>query len=164
MPKRHKHPLLSRTLLSGACLPQLLGFSGLLPMLGVLTGILVWPQYSAQLEYVALIYVGSIFAFLGGIQWGLALRPEDSATTNNNFSRRLLVGVLPSLLTVIALLIPFNFGCLMLIFGLWLLFAFERYWGDTATTLPGWYLPLRRNLTLLLSVSLACVLWLSVSS
>ncbi len=158
MPKLDKRPILPRPLL-----PQLLGFSGLLPMLGVLTSMWVWPEYSAQLEYVALLYVGSIFAFLGGIQWGLALPPRDSDATDEYFTRRLLVGVVPSLLTVTALLIPFSYGWLLLIIGLWLLFAFEKYHGNTFV-LPSWYLPLRLNLTLLLSGSLACVFWLAAGS
>lgn len=139
-------------------LPLLLGYAGLLPMAGVLVGQWLLPLYANQLLYLAMLYVGAIFAFLGGIQWGLSLQ---STTANpRSDTPRLLISVLPALITVIALVIPQAFGCFLLGLGLWTLLAFE--WVNRQSLQhPAWYLPLRINLTVLLSGSLAAALWLA---
>ena len=142
---------------SSGQLPLWLGYAGLLPMAGVLAGQWFLPQDAGQLLYLAMLYVGAIFAFLGGIQWGLSLRLSD--THRNDSALRLLISVLPALITVIALVIPQAFGCLLLGLGLWGLLCFE--WGNRRSLqLPVWYLPLRINLTVLLSGSLTAALWL----
>ena len=139
-------------------LPLLLGYSGLLPMAAILLGQWLWPLYSDQLLYLATLYVGAIFAFLGGIQWGLTL--QLTAASGGREAQRLLVSVLPALVTVVALVIPQAFGCLLLGLGLWALLAFE--WLNRGSLRhPTWYLPLRINLTVLLSGSLAAALSLA---
>lgn len=141
-------------------LPQWLGFSGLLPMSAFLIGLWFWPQLTDQLVFMAMLYVGTIFSFLGGIQWGLAVEAESSDDPQGPFALRLVIGVTPSLITFVALVVPPVYGGLLLIVGLWLLLLFE--WQRRALSpLPNWYLPLRRNLTVLLSGSLAAVLWLA---
>ena len=139
--------------------PQLLGYSGLLPMLACLGGIWLWPHLTDQLTYVAAIYVGVIFSFLGGIQWGMAVQ-ADATNTPDAGVMRLIIGVIPALITLCALVIPTLYGSTLLILGLWLLLGFEwRYRKSLA--LPIWYMPLRINLTILLSGSLTAVLWLA---
>jgi hypothetical protein len=139
--------------------PQLLGYSGVLPMLACLGGIWLWPHLTDQLTYVAAIYVGVIFSFLGGIQWGMAVQ-ADATNTPDAGVMRLIIGVIPALITLCALVIPTLYGSTLLILGLWLLLGFEwRYRKSLA--LPVWYMPLRINLTILLSGSLTAVLWLA---
>ena len=139
--------------------PQLLGYSGVLPMLACLGGIWLWPHLTDQLTYVAAIYVGVIFSFLGGIQWGMAVQ-ADATNTPDAGVMRLIIGVIPALITLCALVIPTLYGSTLLILGLWLLLGFEwRYRKSLA--LPIWYMPLRINLTILLSGSLTAVLWLA---
>ena len=141
-------------------LPQWLGFSGLLPMSAFLTGLWFWPQLTDQLVFMAVLYVGAIFSFLGGIQWGLAVTTESLDNPQGPYGLRLVVGVTPSLITFVALVVPPIYGGLLLIAGLWLLLLFE--WQRHASiSLPAWYLPLRINLTVLLSGSLAAVFWLT---
>ena len=85
---------------------------------------------------------------------GIFRRPQGP------FALRLVVGVTPSLITFVALVMPPVYGGLLLIAGLWLLLLFE--WQRRASIpLPDWYLPLRINLTVLLSGSLAAVFWLA---
>ena len=141
-------------------IPQLLGYAGLLPMLALLFGIWGWPQLTTQLTDAATLYVGVIFSFLGGLQWGLAVRGDMENPPDTNATLRLIVGVAPSLTTGCALLIPTLYGGVCLITGLWLLLAFEWHWRDN-NELPNWYLPLRITLTIMLSGSLAAVLWLA---
>jgi hypothetical protein len=73
--------------------------------------------------------------------------------------RRFLVGVTPALITFVALVIPSIYGGMLLVSGLWLLLAFE-WQRRISSSLPDWYLPLRMNLTIMLSGSLAAVFWL----
>ena len=87
-------------------IPQLLGYAGLLPMLALLFGIWGWPQLTTQLTDAATLYVGVIFSFLGGLQWGLAVRGDMENPPDTNATLRLIVGVAPSLTTGCALLIP----------------------------------------------------------
>ena len=140
--------------------PKILGYSGLLPMLACLGGIWIWPHLTDQLAHIAAIYVGVIFSFLGGIQWGIAVQADATSKPNACATLRLIVGVIPALVTACALVIPVFYGGTLLIFSLWLLLGFEwRYREKLA--LPRWYIPLRINLTILLSGSLVSVLWLA---
>ena len=142
-------------------IPQLLGYGGLLPMLALLFGLWHWPQLADQLVDAATLYVGAIFSFLGGLQWGLALQEDTEQLLDAEVTLRLIVGVVPSLITVCALLMPVFYGGICLIAGLWLLLAFE-WRGRAGMGLPSWYLPLRINLTVMLSGSLAAVLWFAI--
>lgn len=142
-------------------IPQLLGYGGLLPMLALMFGLWRWPQLADQLVDAATLYVGAIFSFLGGLQWGLALKDDTEQLHDADATIRLIVGVVPSLITVCALLMPVLYTGACLITGLWLLLAFEWYWRANMG-LPDWYLPLRLNLTIMLSGSLAAILWLAV--
>ena len=112
-------------------IPQLLGYGGLLPMLASLFGLWHWPQLADQLVDAATLYVGAIFSFLGGLQWGLALQEDTEQLLDAEVTLRLIVGVIPSLITVCALLMPVLSGGACLITGLWLLLAFEGTGGQT---------------------------------
>ena len=142
-------------------LALLLGYSGLLPMAGILISQWLWPAFARELLQLSMLYVGAIFSFLGGIQWGLILHNHaDNNNPTSALTTRLIVSVLPALLTVVALIIPAALGCLALGAGLWLLMAFE-WLKRTQVPHPTWYLPLRLNLTTLLSGTLAGSLWLA---
>ena len=141
-------------------LPHWLGFSGLLPMSAFLIGLRFWPQLTDQLVFMAMLYVGTIFSFLGGIQWGLAVTTESLDNPQGLYGLRLVVGVTPSLITFVALVVPPIYGGLLLIAGLWLLLLFE-WQRQESISLPAWYLPLRVNLTVLLSGSLAAIFCLT---
>lgn len=143
-----------------ARIAQTLGFSGLLPMLGVLVAIALRPEFADSLRLFGLLYVGAIFSFLGGIQWGIAIQDHPRNAATGRFLTQLIVGVMPALATVLALVTTHLYGCLLLVSGLWLLLAFEWRQGPQRH-LPSWYFPLRCNLTLLLSGTLIAVFWLS---
>ena len=131
-------------------------------MSALLAGLWFWPQLTDQLVFMAMLYVGTIFSFLGGIQWGFAVNSEARAALLEANVRRFVVGVTPALITFVALVIPSIYGAMLLVLGLWLLLAFE-WQRRTSSSLPDWYLPLRMNLTILLSGSLAAVFWLGGS-
>ena len=138
--------------------PLWLGYSGLLPMSAFLAG-WFWPQLTNQLVFMATL-VGTIFSFLGGIQWGFAVNNETRTAPPTANVLRFVVGVMPALITFVALVIPRIYGGVLLVSGLWLLLVFE-WQRHASTSLPDWYLPLRINLTILLCGLLAAVLWFS---
>lgn len=119
----------------------LLGYAGLIPF--VLAAVAVyapWPGTSLSAE-VFIAYGAAILAFLGGIQWGLALAPGIGRATE-----RLIVGVLPSLLAWFALLLPAPTATIVLAAGFAALLFWERRRCPVAG--PGWYPVLRFRLTL----------------
>ena len=120
--------------------------------------LLAWisPERTGQLLRVALLYTAVILSFLGGIQWGLAMR---SASPRIRL-RRLVAGMVPSLWAVAALLLPVMATLTVLITGFALFLAYESLErGDQVY--PDWYLPLRIRLTALLIVALSAWLLLT---
>ncbi|MEQ8860301.1 MAG: DUF3429 domain-containing protein [Pseudomonadales bacterium] len=96
------------------------------------------------------IYGAVILAFLGGIQWGLALKSRIPRIR----LRRLVASVMPSLWSVAALTTSINLSCLVLSVGFAGLLVYE-YLERGDDVYPLWYLPLRLRLTAFITVGLA---------
>ena len=99
-------------------------------------------------------YGAVILSFLGGIHWGIALRPEPSEHEDHPpFSRSLIIGVLPSIVGWLALLGPMRIGIALLCAGF-----VVQLWVDLRTVsaghLPRWFARLRIVLTTIVMVSL----------
>lgn len=123
-----------------------LGYAGLIPF--VVAALMLhgpWPG-TALAAQVFIAYGAAILAFLGGIQWGLALSPASEHPTE-----RAVVGVLPSLVAWLALLVPASTATIVLAGGFAALLVWER--ARCTVTGPPWYAALRARLTL---VVLAC--------
>ena len=94
-----------------------LGLAGLLPFLGA--ALLSWTapeEWRGVALYALAAYGAVILSFLGAVHWGLALRapPAEAAA----MAPRLGLGVLPSLLGWVALLLPPLPGLLLLALGI----------------------------------------------
>lgn len=92
-------------------LAVVLGVLGLVPFLGCTIGIILFPsQVPVPNLVMAIIDYGAvILAFLGGVHWGFALEPAPSVVApgqGTTDSKRLALGVLPSLIGWAALLVP----------------------------------------------------------
>ena len=92
-------------------LAAVLGVLGLLPFLGCTIGIIVFPYDVPvpNLVQAIIAYGAVILAFLGGVHWGFALEPAATIVAPGqagNERRRLVLGVLPSLIGWAALLVP----------------------------------------------------------
>ena len=131
---------------------QQLGFSGLLPIAAIFIGAVMWPQHLTKLSLLANLYAGTIFSFLGGIQWGLTLNPQADIT----ISKRLLVSIVPSLWTVLALQLAPTHASWFIVAGLNALLLFELTDPEKSQR-PAWYIPLRINLTVCLSLGLLAI-------
>jgi len=120
----------------------LLGYAGLIPF--VAAAFLVVADWRADWALTAFTgYAAVILAFLGGIQWGLALGgPGGDVDPVERFA----VGVLPSLVGWLALLLPAAAGIGLLGAGFVAVYAHDRLRNPPG--LPAGYARLRAHLTL----------------
>jgi hypothetical protein len=84
-------------------------------------------------------YGTAILSFMGGAQWGLAMRGPAGL-------RGYVVSVLPALLAWIALLLPARPGLVLLAAGFAALLAYDLFTVRRGEA-PPWYAPLRAQLT-----------------
>ena len=132
-----------------------LGLLGLLPF--VIMTFLAISDTSAGIRdphYVLRAYVAVILSFLGGIQWGLAIRNSDgNARTRQGLTPSLALSVCPSLIGWTGLLAEesLGFGLLILGFALVLISDVRALNRGIA---PRWYLRLRYPLTGLVIICL----------
>ena len=132
---------------------RFLGYAGagVVPLLLAVS--LISPELAGAGKRLSLIYGAVILSFLGGIQWGIALRWGSPRIA----LRRLCVSMVPPLWAVMALSLPVVLCTPLLIAGLVALLVYEWFErGDVSY--PHWYLPLRLQLTAVLSLSLALTL------
>jgi hypothetical protein len=127
-----------------------LGFAGLLPFAAATLGSLLPDAELRAFSLRALVtYAAVILSFLGAVHWGLVLRAAGGET-----GRASVVGVLPSLVGWIALLLPARQALPLLLAGFGAFWLYEhRIAGERL--LPRAYLDLRRTLTLLVCSLLA---------
>ena len=127
-----------------------LGYAGVIPVAGLL--VLAWSSAAWQHQAVnsATIYAALILSFLGGIHWGFA-------TSGFASSKHFLISVVPSLWAWSVFAATDFFTILGIIFGLITFLVYEQRC-DLLERYPEWYLPLRKHLTLGLSISLAGLL------
>ena len=124
-----------------------LGFGGLIPFVGLAAALWLAPAGDWPLAGPALLgYGATICSFLGAIHWGLVMRETPTPR-----DRSLLWGVVPSLLSWVALLLAPSVGLVLIAALLWACFAVDRSMYPRHQ-LQAW-LPMRWQLTLAASVS-----------
>lgn len=124
-----------------------LGFGGLIPFVGLAATLWLAPPSSWPLAGLALVgYGATICSFLGAIHWGLVMRDAQPAPM-----APLIWGVLPSLVSWVALLLAPALGLVLIAALLWACYAVDRV-QYARHQLQAW-LPLRLQLTLVASVS-----------
>lgn len=119
----------------------LLGYGGLLPFAGGAVGIWLPVSWAPAAAFGFMAYSAAILAFLGGLQWGIALRAGADRLTE-----RLGVGVLPALVAAVALPIGIRRGVLLLVVAFVLLLLWDL--ARNRALMPAWYPRLRVQLTL----------------
>jgi hypothetical protein len=117
----------------------LLGYGGLIPFAAAAIAVVLDLQTTSAVAVFS-AYSATILAFLGGIQWGLAfhLGPD-------RLHERLIVGVIPSLLAWVALLLGATAGLIVLTAGFLAVYAYDRV--RNLPALPAWFGRLRLHLT-----------------
>jgi len=118
-----------------------LGLSGLIPFAAAALAVLVAPDYWGGFARGALIAYGAvILSFLGAVHWGFALRapPGEGWATPG----RLALGVVPSLIGWVAMLLFEAPSLLLLALGI-LATAGVEQWAAGRGLVPGVYMRLR---------------------
>lgn len=130
-------------------LPALvLGFAGLIPFLGLPVAELVHIQSNALEALVT--YGAVILSFMGGVQWGLAMRAPPSAGPSWLF---FAASVVPALVAWAALPLPTRPALVVLATAFALLLAYD-IWTIRRGLGPQWYPTLRLLLTAVVITSL----------
>ncbi|MGS7252224.1 DUF3429 domain-containing protein [Pseudomonas sp. SK] len=137
---------------SSTLLPRrfaILGYGGLLPFVGLMLLVVFVPEYRALWAMMLVNYGAVILSFVGALHWGFAMALP--ALPAEQRRKRLMWSVVPALLGWVSTLLPVSLGCLMLLGG----FALH-YWQDRKLlqVVPGWYLPMRLQLTTVASICL----------
>ena len=141
---------------SDRILPAVIGFglAGILPY-WVAAGVVLTdldPEQTSRVVWAVVAYGAVGLAFLGGIRWGLALRPW--AARGQAWELALSTG--PSLAGFAALMAPPVIGISVLIAGLLAQALWDQMCADTGR-LPVWFSRLRMVLTSLAVVPLLAV-------
>lgn len=124
-----------------------LGFGGLIPFVGLAATLWLVPSAIQPLWAAALLgYGATICSFLGAIHWGLTMRDGPVPRASS-----LLWGVIPSLLSWVALLVGTAPGLLLIAVTLCACSAVDRLAYPRAQ-LQAW-LPMRFQLTLVAGLS-----------
>ncbi|NMG01570.1 DUF3429 domain-containing protein [Azoarcus taiwanensis] len=131
-----------------------LGFSGLLPFIGLAVAALVDPMRATLWNHALVAYGAIILSFVGALHWGFAM--TAGGLSQGERTGRFAWSVMPALIAWAALLLvgaSVLFAALLLLAGFWLHYLQDRVLAHRAD-LPAWYLPLRLTLT---SVASVCI-------
>lgn len=132
----------------------LLGLAGLLPLVAAALAVLILDPWAHPLiRFAAQVYGALILSFLGGVHWGLAM----AAGPAGMHGARLAWSVVPSLVGWPALFLPPVWSLAVLIVTFGILGIVDTRLARHGT-IPGWYGPLRRALTLAVILCLAVLL------
>ncbi len=117
-----------------------LAWGGLLPFVATAAGTWLPVAWAPAAAFGFMAYSAAILAFLGGLQWGIALRPDA-----DRVSERLVAGVGPALAAALAIPLGVRWGAVLLLVAFVLLLAWDR--PRNRALMPAWYGPLRTRLT-----------------
>lgn len=134
---------------------RLLGLMGLIPFVG--GGLGVWLPGLGDLRFalpiMVLAYAALIGSFLGGVRWGAAMqnnRPDSQP-------RHLAISVVPSLIALVAFLLPLPQGFMLLIILFVAQAALDILAADNGDV-AAWYKPLRLLLTVVACLGMMSLL------
>ena len=116
----------------------------MLALLGVYFGPAGFKPFFAD-TFIA--YSAVILSFIGAVHWGFIFKAEPF----DNATKLLALAVVPSLVAWVALLFPPLFALIVFAFAFPALFIYEKF-TELSTLLPDWYMMLRIQLTLLVTI------------
>ena len=125
-----------------------LGLLGVLPFVAMtVAGVTDTSVGVDNARFVLRAYGGIILSFLGGIQWGLAIRNSDgNARTRQGLNPMLTLSIVPSLIGWVGLLVKEQLGFGLLIVGFALVLISDVRAVNRGIA-PRWHLRLRYPLT-----------------
>lgn len=128
-----------------------LGWAGVLPFAGLTVAVVGRLPTPVPADVALLAYGAAILSFMGGAQWGVAMRAADGSERG---WQGYAVSVLPALLAWAALLVPWRPGVALLAAGFTGLLVYDL-WTVRQGRAPAWYATLRWRLTLAVVTLLA---------
>lgn len=129
-----------------------LGALGLIPFVGLALGAAASDAPSRASMITPMVAYGAvILSFLGGIQWGLALRHGGDGTPRTGL---LWLSVLPSLAGWAAMLLPSRTASAILLAGCFAVVLTVDVWLSRRADAPPWYPRLRIPLTIVAATCL----------
>jgi hypothetical protein len=133
-----------------------LGYGGLLPFIALALLILVDPAHALLWSDALVGYGAVILSFVGALHWGFAMMAPglDASLRRNAF----VWSVFPALIAWPAVLLTSTLASLILVGG-FLLHLLQDLRLAIPAQLPAWYLPLRKQLTLVACVCLLSNAW-----
>jgi hypothetical protein len=135
-----------------------LTFAGAVPFL-VATATLFADQAHVRVPAIAALvtYSAVILSFLGGIEWGLALR--DEVGTERTRAMALGLSAVPSLAAWAVLWLPSPTAQVGTALAIFVFVWAADQWLCSRGLLPSWFVDLRTAITVLVAVILGVALW-----
>jgi hypothetical protein len=133
-------------------MPKLLGYFGLLPFIVPTVFLFFDHSYLDMWRHFLITYGAVILSFVGALHWSFAMLLHELPINKQRWS--FLWSVVPSLAAWISLSIPKFYGFVLLTMFFAVALIRDKQLFDNVD-LPGWYMPLRRNLTV---VAMTCLL------
>ncbi len=135
-----------------ARLAILVGIAGLIPFIGLLTGLFLLPQYSVALLGYFYLYSAGILAFMAGVYWPIAMQLDNCSYPLSPIVTMLLSQVF-FVSAGLGLLLPVTGQIVLYTIAYLALYMVDARWMKVYW--PAWYLRLRLLLT---SVVVVCQL------
>ena len=133
---------------------KLLGYAGLIPFIIFSIGSWFQLPFISDSIYILTAYAAIILSFMGAIHWGIAM--SRSEYQNGKY---FIASVIPGLSAWLALLLPQRYAITLLMIGFIALIIYD--WSvEKPQRLPGWYIPMRNRLTL---VVVMCLIFTQLS-
>jgi len=133
-------------------MPKLLGYFGLMPFIVPTVFLFFDHGHLDMWRHFLLSYGAVILSFVGALHWSFAMLLHELPINKQRWS--FLWSVVPSLAAWISLSIPKFYGFILLVVFFAIALIRDRQLFNHVT-LPAWYMPLRRNLTV---VAMTCLL------
>ena len=131
-----------------------LGYAGLIPFIVFSIGSWFQLPMISDSTYILTAYAAIILSFMGAIHWGIAM--SSSEDQNGKY---FIASVIPGLIAWLALLMPQRYAIILLMIGFVALIIYD--WSvEKPQRLPGWYIPMRNRLTL---VVVMCLMFAQLS-
>ena len=131
-----------------------LGYAGLIPFIIFSIGSWFQLPFISDSIHILTAYAAIILSFMGAIHWGSAM----SRCEGQN-GKYFIASVIPGLSAWLALLLPQRYAITLLMIGFIALIIYD--WSvEKPQRLPGWYIPMRNRLTL---VVVMCLMFAQLS-
>lgn len=138
-------------------MPKLLGYLGLLPF--IIPTVFLFCDYHHFMVWrnVLISYAAVILSFLGAVYWGVAMIVKEMSIKKRNVM--LAWSVIPSIVAWICLLIPQVYGLILLSVFFVISFFMDMQLTKSEAK-PAWYIPLRFQLTVVVTTCLVTAAYL----